>query len=240
MASHVTMPDPALKETLTEAAYKLLKKNILEGRIAEGVFLSEAAILKGLGIGRTPFREACNRLHHDELLEVVSRRGYMVRKMSFVQARDFFELRILTESIVAELAAIRGTAEQIDELGRLAEPELRSSLPAQFIAANQAFHVHLANMTGNQELVKVVTKILERSERISYLELRSARFQAEDLAKYHVPLAEAVRARDTVRARAAIIDDIAVAQMNAMGRDFWNSERESLLPSILTAEKAAR
>lgn len=224
------------KQTLTEAAYKLLKKLILERKVPEGVFLSEATILRQYGIGRTPFREACNRLHHEELLEVVPRRGYMVRTMSFLQVRDFFELRLLIESVVAELAVVRATPERLEELAQLASPEIpdgeQDKRFAFIIEANRRFHVCLAKCTGNQELLKLVTRILEGSERISYIELSAARFQAADLARYHLPLVEAIRRRDPLGARKAIIDDISDAQVSTLGQDFWNEERAPLLPVI--------
>ena len=48
--------------TLVERAYRLIKHGILRGEFPEGSFLNEAEILVRCGIGRTPFREACNRL----------------------------------------------------------------------------------------------------------------------------------------------------------------------------------
>lgn len=232
-----------VKQTLTESAYKLLKRLILEGKLQEGLFLSEKSILREYGMGRTPFREACNRLHHEELLEVVPRRGYMVRKMSFLQVRDFFELRLLIESIVAELAAVRATPERIDELAQLANPEIagedQDKRFGQIIEANRRFHICLAQSTGNKELLKLVTRILEGSERISYIELRAARFQATDLAKYHLPLVEAIRNHDPLIARKAIVEDIANAQLSAFGRDFWMAERGSVLPVSVGSRETA-
>jgi len=71
------------------------------------------------GIGRTPFREACNRLHREGLLEVVPRRGYLVPVISFETVRDLFELRFVLESAIAELAATRATEAQIEEMEAL-------------------------------------------------------------------------------------------------------------------------
>jgi len=61
------------KRTLTEEAYEVIKRGIQRGEIGEGAFLSEGEVRRKYGIGRTPFREACNRLHHEQLLEVVPR-----------------------------------------------------------------------------------------------------------------------------------------------------------------------
>src|SRR6266566_6798413 len=84
----------ASKDTLTEKAYLCIKEGIVRSEIEEGVFLSEKEIMKRYQIGRTPFREACNRLHHEHLLEVVPRRGYLVPQMSLQEVRDLFEVRV--------------------------------------------------------------------------------------------------------------------------------------------------
>ncbi len=117
--------------TLTEKAYQCIKEGIVRGEIEEGVFLSEKQIMKRYQIGRTPFREACNRLHHEQLLEVVPRRGYLVPQMSLQEVRDLFEVRVLVEGAIAELAAVRATEREIEELAQLADQSLPPLLLAR-------------------------------------------------------------------------------------------------------------
>ncbi len=109
--------------------------------------------MKKYRIGRTPFREACNRLHHERLLEVLSRRGYLVPEISFRTVREWLELRVLLESLIAGLAALRATAEQIREFealgqrswsARAAEPDY-----VEMVEANTEFHLHLVYCPGN-------------------------------------------------------------------------------------------
>jgi len=226
--------------TITETAYWAMKRAIVQGKFSEGSFLSEADVLREYGIGRTPFREACNRLHHEELLEVVPRRGYMVPKMSFRQVCDFFELRLLVETTVAELAAVRATPEQVCQLDVLASPPLVAvGIDAQMeelTEANRRFHLHLAVTTGNEDLVKLVMHILERSARISYIELSSGRFHQPDLERVHRPIVEAVRAHDTAAAREAIVADITNAQMSTLGQGFWRNRSTSLASHLAAAD----
>src|ERR1700745_3787839 len=140
----------ASKHTLTEKAYACIKEGIVRGEIEDGVSLSEKAIRTRYGIGRTPFREACNRLHHEHLLEVVPRRGYLVPQMSLQEVRDLFEVRVLVEGAMAELAAVRATEREIEELTHLAD---QSVLPRPSrkganhrAEVNTAFHLRLAAM----------------------------------------------------------------------------------------------
>lgn len=98
------------KLTQTERAYNALKKAILRGEIEEGAFLSESRSMSRYRIGRTPYREACNRLHHEKLLEAVPRRGYLVPEISYQSVGAIFETRLILEAASAELACARATS----------------------------------------------------------------------------------------------------------------------------------
>src|SRR5882762_407718 len=73
-----------------------------------------------LFVGRTPFREACNRLNREGLLDVLPRHGYLVPEISFRSVCDLFETRLILEMAIAELAAIRASDQDIEELNQLA------------------------------------------------------------------------------------------------------------------------
>ena len=207
------------KLTQTEKAYDAIKDAIVRGRIAEGEFLVESDITRSFGIGRTPYREACNRLHHEGLLEVVPRRGYLVPEMSFLKVRDLFEARLVLEGAIAELAAVRASQADVEELERLAATPApaRQTTPDfdRSIRANTLFHLQLARMTQNRELVEMLTAILERTERLMYIELRSARMQSS--VSVHEPVVAAIRRRDPEAARKAVLQDIRVAQSVTLG-----------------------
>src|SRR5256885_11550881 len=162
----------ASKDTLTEKAYACIKEGIVRGEIEEGVFLSEKEIMKRYRIGRTPFREACNRLHHEQLLEVVPRRGYLVPQMSLQEVRDLFEVRVLVEGAIAELAAARATEREIEELAQLADqsvPPTSSRKGANHRAElNTAFHLRLAAMAHNRELMRLESSVLQRTLRLGH------------------------------------------------------------------------
>ena len=204
------------KLTQTERAYTALKKAILRGEIEEGVFLAESEIMRRYRIGRTPYREACNRLHHDRLLEVVARRGYLVPEVSYQAVCAIFETRLILEGAIAELACARATDQDLEDLHRLASKPLRSSNPgldlARLIQANADFHLRLAQTTRNRELVELLTRNLEKAERLMYIELRCSRFRGTEFQLLHGHIVDSLRTRDPRRAREAVLTDITEAQ----------------------------
>lgn len=214
--------------TLSDQAYETIKRGILQGEFEEGTFLSAPEVMLRYGISRTPFREACNRLHHERILEVVPRRGYLIPEISFRTVRDLFEVRLVLEVIIAELAATRATQPQLEELTRLAEESWSRSqcgdTNEQFVKANTEFHLCLARMTQNRELLSLAAGILERNERVSYMELRSSWFQPKEIQNLHGAIVDAIRRRDPALARTAVIDDIQRGKTEIFG----NEEVESV------------
>jgi DNA-binding GntR family transcriptional regulator len=202
------------KLTQTEKAHTALKKAILHGDLQEGVFLSESDIMRRYAIGRTPYREACNRLHHEGLLEVVPRRGYLIPEVSFHEVRDVFEMRLILEGAVAELAAARASDQDIAELEELVNKPLSSAIDEfeEWIQANIAFHLRLAQTTRNREIVELLTRNLEKTERLMYIELNSSRVAITEFRLLHSRIVEALRTRDPNAVREAVLDDITLAQ----------------------------
>ncbi len=220
-------PDPSQSSaTLAERAYRALKHGILHGEFPEGRFLRESEILAKNSIGRTPFREACNRLHNEQLLEVVPRRGYRVAELSFRSVRDLLELRILLEGAAAELAALRASPGEVSILEKHYRNTLRSARARSgldtLIEANQAFHLQVARMTQNRELETMLRGILERSIRLVYLAASRSRKVPHDIESLLRPVLEAIREKDVPAARNAIVADITRGQLSALGQDSWS------------------
>jgi len=214
----------------TDKAYTALKRRILAGQITAGPYLDAAAMSRELGVGRTPFREACHRLRQERFLEIVPRHGYFVPELTFHAARDLLELRLVIEGVVAELAAVRARPDQLDELGRLAKAITSlSGKPEAFeklVKGNTEFHLCLARMTQNKELVHLAQNCLERTERFMYIELQYARFPMTDLDEYHKPIVQAIRDRDPAAARRAVEDDVGHSQTLILGADLLARNRK--------------
>ncbi|MFN7922489.1 MAG: GntR family transcriptional regulator [Bryobacteraceae bacterium] len=218
--------------TLADRAYEAIKRAILRGEFAEGAFLSEADITSRFQIGRTPFREACNRLHNEQLLEVVPRRGYYVPEMSFRTVRDLLETRLILEGVAAELAAKRGEPAEVTEIDRLYKQTLALARNRDdvepFIESNTAFHLQIARMARNRELESLLRGVLERSTRLFHLVVRSSSAPEKDAEDHLRPIVAALRKGDAKAAHDAVVNDITQGQLNVLGRDLWATPTSAL------------
>ncbi len=73
---------------LREKAYTLLKRKIVTLEYPVGSQLMEQEICEELGIGRTPVREALQRLAAEKLVTIIPRRGIFVSDINFGSFKD--------------------------------------------------------------------------------------------------------------------------------------------------------
>lgn len=98
---------------LAEQVYRLLRDDIVEGRLKAGERLSVPEVAAQLGVSRSPVREAITRLAYGGLAVLEPRRGAVVATITLEELRDIYEIREVLEGLVCRLAAERITDEAI-------------------------------------------------------------------------------------------------------------------------------
>lgn len=183
---------------LAEDAYEQLRAMILTGELPPACALTAGAIAKRLGLGKTPVREAMQRLVLEGFLEVTPRLGYSVTPVTQADVDSLFQLRSILEVAAADLAVERLDDEAIDRLGELSalecDPRTAASLSA-FAKANGEFHTIIARGSGNARLAHTIEPLLEESRRFIHLAMLSDTF-GETVRNQHEAIAEAFRRRD--------------------------------------------
>ena len=98
-------------ESLSEQAYRLIRRMIVRLELAPGAVIREDELQHQLGIGRTPIREALQRLARDQFLVVIPRRGMIVSSIDVAELSMLYETRAILEPYAARLACQRGRPE---------------------------------------------------------------------------------------------------------------------------------
>src|SRR5262249_44464891 len=99
----------AAGESLTEKAYRQIEELIVTLQIPPGTVVSEAQLSERLAIGRTPIREALQRLARERLVVVLPRRGIMVSEINVRTQLRLLEVRRELERLIARSAARRAS-----------------------------------------------------------------------------------------------------------------------------------
>lgn len=102
--------------TQAEHAYLELRERIIDMRLPPGTALDEDALMRDLGVGRTPMREAAKRLESDRMLKVFPRRGTIIADVNIHDLKNISDARRLLEAFAARRAAEQATDEDRDLL----------------------------------------------------------------------------------------------------------------------------
>lgn len=107
------------RAVLHEAVAERLRALIVEGALSPGAHLNERVLCEQLSVSRTPLREAFRTLAGEGIVELQPNRGAVVATLSREDVAHAFELMSTLEALAGELAAIRATSAERDELRAL-------------------------------------------------------------------------------------------------------------------------
>jgi len=114
-------------ETLTERAYRALEEEIVTLRLKPSQVLSEQMLSATFKIGRTPIREALQRLAREGLVAILPRKGILVSDINPRNQLLVLEVRRELERLLSRAGAERATKEQREQLQDIARGMDRAS-----------------------------------------------------------------------------------------------------------------
>jgi len=193
-------------ETLTDRAYTELEELIVTLQLAPGRVLSEQMLAERLGIGRTPIREALQRLAREGLVVILPRRGVMVSSIDVKSQLRLLEVRREVERLVARGAARRASdAERarFAELARGFERAARTGDDKAFMRIDREFNELCLAAVRNEFAAGAMRLMNSLSRRFWFHHYKQAADMPET-AKLHADIARAIAAGQEKGAAAAL------------------------------------
>ncbi|NDP46835.1 MAG: GntR family transcriptional regulator [Sulfuriferula multivorans] len=202
-ADVISIPRAALHE---QVAHRL-RQMLVENRIAPGAKLNERELSEVLKVSRTPLREAIKMLATEGLVELLPNRGAIAVELSEQDILDTFEVMAGLEAQSGELAAMRITDAELDEIKAMHYEMLaaytRRDLPAYY-RLNAAIHQAINTAAKNPVLSALYKQVNSR--------LQSLRFRSnQDGEKWriaveqHEQMVQALGTRDAEAMRAVLL-----------------------------------
>lgn len=194
--------------TTTLRVRNQLRHAILDGSIAPGTRLRAAAVAERFQVSRTPAREAIVLLGKDGIVDVIPRRGAIVRPFAFDDVHDLYEVRSLIEPVAAERAASRIDEESVQRLFALCDEQeaLRgedAETIERHIALNSEFHALVVRSSGSSSMAASLASVEGVPLTFRSRFWRDADFRAQSLF-CHRQLATALRDGEVQMARAVM------------------------------------
>jgi DNA-binding GntR family transcriptional regulator len=189
----------------SQRAYLLIRDQIVTLRLAPGSVIEEARLQAELSLGRTPIREALQRLAHDNLVIAAPHRGIFVTDINITDLGKITEVRVVMEGYAARLAAQRSspadreaTKTLMSKLDLIDADDYRS-----LIDLDQRIHRQIYQAAHNQFLQDTLERDFTLSLRVWFLALeRGVRLRTA--VEEHHDLLDAIVSQDQDRAESVM------------------------------------
>jgi DNA-binding GntR family transcriptional regulator len=181
-------------QSLTELAYAHLEELIVTLKLKPGAAVSEGELSVLTGIGRTPIREALQRLAREKLVAILPRRGIVVTEINVGSQLKLLEVRRELERLIARSAARRATdaeRERFHELARRFEKSAKANDDVTFMRTDREFNTLCSSASHNEFAAGAMSLMHSLSRRFWYIHYK----QAADMpatAKLHADIARAI------------------------------------------------
>ena len=157
----------------SEEAYLRIRERIISLDMPPGSVVNESRLRQELKIGRTPIREALQRLARENLVRSIPHRGTFVTDVNITDLARITEVRVVLESHAARLAAERLSTSDRDSFAQLLE--LLEDGPGldqrQLMRLDQQIHREIYRAARNQFLESTLERYFNLSLRLWYLVL---------------------------------------------------------------------
>lgn len=204
--------------SLRDAAYAAIKHRITTCVFKPGEYLNEASVSANIGIGRTPVHQAIDRLMLEGLVEVIPRKGVIVKPVSLQDILQIIEVRTINECYCVKLAAERADDEDVlqltDILGRSRE-WMAARNNEQMMLLDRQFHGTIARASRNAVLGDLLGRLHDRSLRFWFISLTTPGHHSA-VQSQHADILAAIRNHDPAGAEEAMRLHIEAFRANIM------------------------
>ncbi len=152
-------------KSLTECVMDYLKNQLIGGELKPGDEINFKVLCETIGVSRTPIREALIQLMKDGFIEVASRKGFRIKKLTKKEIEDLYDTGGLLEAEIMKSACDKMTEDDIKKLedicGKI-EIALGENNSQAYFEKNNEFNSFLRSFCGNQVILEFSSKVKER------------------------------------------------------------------------------
>lgn len=185
--------------SLSERAYHEIRRMIVRLELAPGDVIREDDLQGRLGLGRTPIREALQRLVRDQFVIVIPRRGMFVSGVDVSDLGLLYETRSILEPYAMRLSAARGTAEHWNRMAAALAGVRTDSTPDELLAVDRVCRELVWEAADNRFLTETLDMLYTHSDRLWNLYLGDVA-DLRTMIEEHREILGALRAADGERA----------------------------------------
>ena len=205
--SSATAPTPSL----AEQAFKVLEEKLVTLALPPGTRVSEGQLIEMTGFGRTPVREAIQRLAQQELFLVLPRKGLVVTPVNRASMVHILEVRKPIERVIVYRAALNANDGQRSEIAAIARKlTISHDSFEDFLMLDGELQSLLDECAGNPYASAVVSPLRSHCRRFWYRHRHQ--MQLSDSISAHSKMARLIARREYIGAQKGSDGVIAVME----------------------------
>jgi DNA-binding GntR family transcriptional regulator len=181
---------------LSDRVFDLLQSSIERGELKPGSMVSERSLMELTGSGRTPVREAIQRLALNQMLRIHPGRGIEIPSVSVEDQLSSLEVRRSTELLAVTLACERATAEDQAEMKALLAYLDRNLSLDDYADTVRQTHALIIKAAHNPYLATLMTPLQALSRRFWLMHIRDADKEISQGKALHQKVLTAITERD--------------------------------------------
>ena len=191
-------PVPSAPSSLSEQAFGMLEEMIVTLQLPPGSLWSESMLSESLGIGRTPVREALQRLAEYHMVEILRRHGIRIAEVNEHEQLLVLETRRELERLIAARAARRSSVAERKTLAAMAQALLAAGQAGDVVELLRQYFVaksFMAHCAGNRFSEQAIAPLYTLSRRFYFMHHRELD-NLREVARMHAELLRAVATGD--------------------------------------------
>jgi DNA-binding GntR family transcriptional regulator len=197
--------------SLAEQAYQMLEEKLVTLALPPGSQVSEGQLIDLTGFGRTPVREAIQRLAQQEMFTVLPRKGLVVTPVSRASMVHILEARKPLERVVVSRAALNAGDTQRSEIAAIARTlTISHDSFEDFLKLDRQLDELLDTCSGNPYVSAAISPLRSHCRRFWFYYRHH--MQLSDAISAHSKMARLVARRDYNGAKKASDGVIAVME----------------------------
>jgi DNA-binding GntR family transcriptional regulator len=189
-------------EPIKEKVYTILLENIVEGRMAPGEQLVEQAVASGLGVSKSPVRDALHRLSGDGLVIGAPYKGFSVAPISVKEFSELMQIRMALELFCLEQTMDGYSDDDISEFAALmdrAGSSLEDSKDRLTHEIHLDFHLLIIKKYGNEMMMGIYENNRKKLKRYLRVNIRQTPKRIRISNQYHLNLLELIKRKDKTK-----------------------------------------
>lgn len=187
---------------LREVVFKNIRDAIIKGTLKPGERLMETDLADKMGVSRTPVREALRKLELEGFIDIIPRKGAVVKEITSKEIEDVLQVRSVLEALAAREACKKISNEQKKELLKVRnefEEAVKDKDVDLMAQKDVEFHDVIFEASENEKLAQILSNLRVQIYRYRVTYLYSEKY-LDTIVKEHKKISDAIVNNDIEKA----------------------------------------